>query len=348
MQVTCENCGIEYPVDEARIKPEGSRVRCSICKHIFKIHKPSKDTGGLDDFYLDLDTDWNDEGFNHEVSDELPSGTDFPEDDDFFKRIENMFGGPDTETENGKARAEQTLVLSDESVVETEFEVPEPDVRQFDEPLDDYPMETVTEKSLEAVAFVLNPHTEDDTQDMVSTVNRVDKCKRRLGVKTLVRIVFIAMLALTVVCGGYLGLKWFNADAVNTAAKSLSRETGELKIAELSERFFDNPKSGKLLVVTGWLYNSSKVARQNVKVTGRLYEPGKKLNRTVSVRAGNWLDDSRLSTLGVHELLSEMRAGSVGGATVPPSGKQRFMIIFSELPEFLEEYDVTVDDANAS
>ena len=35
MIIQCENCKRRFQVDETRIKPEGSRVRCSKCGHIF-------------------------------------------------------------------------------------------------------------------------------------------------------------------------------------------------------------------------------------------------------------------------------------------------------------------------
>ena len=35
MIIQCENCKRKFQVDETRIKPEGSRVRCSKCGHLF-------------------------------------------------------------------------------------------------------------------------------------------------------------------------------------------------------------------------------------------------------------------------------------------------------------------------
>ncbi|MEW5724364.1 MAG: DUF3426 domain-containing protein, partial [Thermodesulfobacteriota bacterium] len=41
MIVECENCKTQFSLDESRIKDEGSKVRCSQCRQVFKIYKPS-------------------------------------------------------------------------------------------------------------------------------------------------------------------------------------------------------------------------------------------------------------------------------------------------------------------
>lgn len=41
MNITCEKCSITFQLDDKLIKPKGSMVRCSKCKHIFKVFPPS-------------------------------------------------------------------------------------------------------------------------------------------------------------------------------------------------------------------------------------------------------------------------------------------------------------------
>jgi predicted Zn finger-like uncharacterized protein len=43
MVVTCERCHTRFRVDESLIPPEGRRVRCSKCKHIFFAYPPAKE-----------------------------------------------------------------------------------------------------------------------------------------------------------------------------------------------------------------------------------------------------------------------------------------------------------------
>ena len=39
MIITCEECKTNFRIDEAKVKPEGSKVRCSKCGNVFPIHK---------------------------------------------------------------------------------------------------------------------------------------------------------------------------------------------------------------------------------------------------------------------------------------------------------------------
>ncbi len=40
MIIRCEECEAEYSIDERRIKPRGSKVRCSNCGHMFRVYRP--------------------------------------------------------------------------------------------------------------------------------------------------------------------------------------------------------------------------------------------------------------------------------------------------------------------
>jgi predicted Zn finger-like uncharacterized protein len=40
MTITCENCNTRFVLDEARIPPQGARVRCSRCQHRFHVKPP--------------------------------------------------------------------------------------------------------------------------------------------------------------------------------------------------------------------------------------------------------------------------------------------------------------------
>lgn len=54
MLVTCENCDAKFKLDESLIKDTGSKVRCSKCRHVFTVYKPS---AGGEDLVSDQDLD---------------------------------------------------------------------------------------------------------------------------------------------------------------------------------------------------------------------------------------------------------------------------------------------------
>jgi predicted Zn finger-like uncharacterized protein len=57
MQIECPSCGTRYRVDASRLKPEGTRVRCSTCGHRF-LAFPEWDSG--ESWELDLGEDFGD------------------------------------------------------------------------------------------------------------------------------------------------------------------------------------------------------------------------------------------------------------------------------------------------
>lgn len=40
MIITCQKCSTSYHLDETLLKPEGTKVRCTVCKYIFKAYPP--------------------------------------------------------------------------------------------------------------------------------------------------------------------------------------------------------------------------------------------------------------------------------------------------------------------
>jgi len=58
MIVECENCRSKFNVDPERIKDDGSKVRCSKCKHIFLIYKPTPEAApAVESFTSEISSD---------------------------------------------------------------------------------------------------------------------------------------------------------------------------------------------------------------------------------------------------------------------------------------------------
>ena len=122
---------------------------------------------------------------------------------------------------------------------------------------------------------------------------------------------------------------------------------GNLKISTLgiSGKFDNSPKAGKLFVISGKARNGYDQARGMIKVIGKLYSKGKKLEKSETVFCGNSLTEEELNTLDIETIKNQLkvRAGKnksnmkiVSGRVIP------FMVVFSELPESLDEYTIEV------
>ena len=129
-------------------------------------------------------------------------------------------------------------------------------------------------------------------------------------------------------------------------------DAGNLKIAinekDVNGRFVTNEKLGALYVVSGKVKNDYDDPRSSIRVTGKIYSKGRKLELEKTVYAGNVLPDSDLGVIDQAVIDQKLQnrfgqerknLGVKKGATVP------FMIVFSNLPKDPDEYTVEVADS---
>jgi len=131
---------------------------------------------------------------------------------------------------------------------------------------------------------------------------------------------------------------------------SKADEGGILKMAtfDIDSKFVENTKSGTIFVVSGKVRNGYDHPRGFVKVTGRLYSKGKKLSKVQSVFCGNTLTDKELSALDmetVRKKLLERTGQKQSNVRVPPGMHVPFMLVFSNLPPDLEEFDIQIEES---
>jgi hypothetical protein len=82
-----------------------------------------------------------------------------------------------------------------------------------------------------------------------------------------------------------------------------------------------------------------------IKITGKLFTKGKKLAQTKTVFCGNVISDLDLATMDL-DTISKRLANRFGdnrsNAKVIPNKAIPFMIVFSKLPNNLEEFTINV------
>ena len=130
-------------------------------------------------------------------------------------------------------------------------------------------------------------------------------------------------------------------------------DAGNLRISILgiSGKWVNSPKAGKLFVMRGKARNGYDHARGMIKVNGKLFSKGKKLEKSETIFCGNNLTEEELNTLDVETIKKrlQVRAGKkksnmkiVSGRVIP------FMIVFSDLPENLDDYTIEVVESFAA
>jgi pilus assembly protein FimV len=204
--------------------------------------------------------------------------------------------------------------------------------------------------------------TYTETEEMEAAV-LAETAKKQSG--GMMRALFVLVLLVAVGAGALFAAQFLGIDIpyldklkgvkipyVSDLLGPKLEDVGNLKIAidekDVNGRFVTNEKLGALYVVSGQVKNDYDDPRSSIRVTGKIYSKGRKLELEKTVYAGNVLSDSDLGVIdqaGIDQKLQN-RFGQERknldvkkGATVP------FMIVFSNLPKNPDEYTVEVADS---
>jgi len=128
-------------------------------------------------------------------------------------------------------------------------------------------------------------------------------------------------------------------------------DAGKRKIItmDISARFINNLKAGKIFVITGKAKNGYAEPRKLIKITGKLYSKGKQLEKTEIVFCGNTLTDNELLNLNIETIkkrLSDRSEKNKANLTIDPGKVAPFIVVFSSLPDNLEEYTIEVSGSS--
>ncbi|WP_459918936.1 hypothetical protein, partial [Desulfocicer niacini] len=113
----------------------------------------------------------------------------------------------------------------------------------------------------------------------------------------------------------------------------------------INGRFATNHKEGILFVISGNIRNPSQVTCTNIKITVSLQNTEKVKIKSKTVVCGATISDQQLTTLDMVAI-----NGLLAGPTAPvksslaPGQSSPFMVVFSNLPDNLENFTVTVKD----
>jgi hypothetical protein len=117
-----------------------------------------------------------------------------------------------------------------------------------------------------------------------------------------------------------------------------------LATLDINSKFIENEKSGRLFVVTGKVRNGKDTARKMIRLQGKLFTKGKVLAKTEMAYAGISLKDQEISELPIADIKQRVNkvAGAVTSIKTLPGQSVPFMIVFSDLPDGLDEFAIEV------
>ena len=111
----------------------------------------------------------------------------------------------------------------------------------------------------------------------------------------------------------------------------------------INGRFASNKAEGKLFIITGRAANKSAFPVSHLQVEGTLITKGDVTARTKQVYCGNTVPEDTLKTAGISsidKLLSKKSGMDGSNENIRPNGSIPFMIVFSNLPDNLENFSV--------
>ncbi len=217
---------------------------------------------------------------------------------------------------------------------------------------DDYHLEEDEEKLQKIFdTITLTGKPEIDDMEVEPEKSAPSKSKKKLG-KPIILVLVLALIG----AGGYFGFGFVKDMGIGIpfigSEPPPPPDPGNLNIIafDLDSKFVENQTAGKLFAITGKVKNEYPEPRSFIKISGKLYQPGKKMIQTQTVSAGNVISEMELGALDAESIKKRLtnRFGQNNMNTDIKTGQAvPFMIVFSNLPDQLEEYTVSVESSTA-
>jgi hypothetical protein len=112
-----------------------------------------------------------------------------------------------------------------------------------------------------------------------------------------------------------------------------------LSTLDINAKFIVNEQGGRLFVITGKVRNGYSDMRNAIRLRANLFGTGKILIKTEQVYAGTVFSDQDLAAKPVAEIKQQLSAVPQA-AKAAPGQSLPFMVVFSDLPENLDEYGI--------
>jgi predicted Zn finger-like uncharacterized protein len=328
MIIQCENCHTKYNLDQNLLEHEGSKVRCSLCKHTFTAFPPDEDYAEAPEPTTVLDEDFVEtvalDSPPREGEGE-PEVTFEEEEVDFNRAFEESLDKHETgELFSQKSSRQEPEEESSEQLIEEPF---------VGEPLSE--METDLTR-------------EESSADGAKTVKIEPPPKRAKRPRILL---FVLLLILLLICGAAALVLWapqYLPDSLSMLKPMEKSSVADLGVRRLSFNgvtgsFVDAKKAGNLFVIRGMVKNDYSKSRSFILVKGTILDDKGQVIRQQVAYAGNTFTDEELQELSMDEVDKAMK-NRFGMAKknfdLAPGASNPFMIVFENLPDNLSEFTV--------
>lgn len=262
------------------------------------------------------------------------------------------------------AKEEPERIEPEEIEIAKETETKIEESKQEDIDQDKTPGEDTAEKIEEKESSkTFNMGVTPDEQEAEKAIEPIDKAEKGaltekseppkvVANKRISMPVLLLLLAALLISGAYGTYKLLDSVGINIPfvsdlLKPEVQDAGNLKIysSDIKNKFIENSKAGKLLVITGKAKNGYSDARSYISITGKLYTKGKILSKTKTVYCGTILSELELQNMdldAINNRLSNRFGDNKSNIKVKADAIIPFTVIFADLPENLDEFTIEV------
>ncbi|GEM_PF-476303 len=241
-----------------------------------------------------------------------------------------------------------------EEYASMELEIDESEDDDYDEFEDDeeYEIEEFDDDQEYEDDDIIDEEYEDDEE----FGKKEKKPKKKSG--ALLKILLLILLLLCIGLGGFKLTDGFtNFSRLNiSSVKNLFNFSSMGDVPEwtrideiaLSGSYVTNESSGKLFIITGSVINQSKLPLNNIEVVGTLIAKGGVVAKKKKVYCGNILSKEQLKTLNmgaINRILLRENGDQGKNLNIKPNQSVPFMIVFSNLPDELDNYGANVSSS---
>ena len=332
MIIECKQCGSKFKLDEGLLREEGSKVRCSVCKNVFRVY-PKAVTPSADVKRKVVDQSLG-ETVTLDTHPTLEEQRPEP-------LLEDTF-----EAELAKALQEESATKKIETLSPDQIPEEEEEELRFD-----FEEGTKPETKAEAApSSTLQRELTKIAEKPPKTEKTVPRKRKKGGVARFLMIVLIILLLLT---GGAAALLYFAPEQIPASLTSYLglgpkpevKDPGvrRLSFKNVSGKFYQSSKAGNLFCIQGMVFNNYPGSRSFIRIKGSLLDEKGSVVKQKLAFAGNTFSENELKEMSLEQinqgLTNRTGKGNVN-VSVKPQASVPFMIVFEELPENLSEFTV--------
>lgn len=321
-----------------------------------------------DDYKLEIDTQFNadesslvletqedDEAPNEDIIEEefeLEFDTDEDVEEDQTGSMDDISDAIKTESVEQKDSENEPLMIT-----------PEDDFSEYDKVLG---QETEPDDDLLDEETIDVDDAPEEKQDTLAAkkelgkktgppTHRIKKKKPLVGTPVLILVLIFFLVASAYVASIMTGYKIpylsdIQIPAIEKLLKKAPDKTSEVTPVpnqkSVNGRFVTNSNAGTIFVITGTVENPSKIAFSHIEIKGSLFTKGNVEVKTKNAFCGNIITEEMLKTgtiADIDKILITKEGNHNTNVKIKPGASIPFMVVFSELPEKLQNFIVKVN-----